>query len=255
MNKKVYVGQTSKTLEIRWNEHLRLSRNGKELPLYRAIRKYGEDNFTVFVLEEIAESLLDERETYWIKQLHSFGKGGYNCTFGGDGLRGFHHTEETKLKIGNLSRNRSEESNKKISENLKGRKATEQQKSKMQKNLIENAIPAAVAWHKSKAGRDWHKKQGEKLKGKCFLPEITKICENCGKEYVSRKSNSRFCCENCKQRYYTKEGRYNVRKKCEWCGKEFKAFSKTTRFCSRSCANFAWHKRKSESKTCEDTKN
>ena len=51
-----------------------------------AIRKYGKNNFSVEVLEECQENLLDERERYYIKYYNSYNEG-YNLTLGGqDGI-------------------------------------------------------------------------------------------------------------------------------------------------------------------------
>lgn len=51
--------------------------------IYRAIRKYGLENFTFEVLEECPSELLNEREIYWINYFDSY-YNGYNCTLGGN---------------------------------------------------------------------------------------------------------------------------------------------------------------------------
>ena len=97
-NGKCYVGFTRETPHIRWRNHVRQSRLDKERHTYlhSAIRKYGEDRFTVEVLEEgEANHLLSVREEYWISEI----KPEYNLTEGGNGVVGYKHTEETKKKI------------------------------------------------------------------------------------------------------------------------------------------------------------
>lgn len=85
INGKLYVGKTERTIEIRWKEHLRHTPNlADKFPLYRAMAKYGRENFTVQELECCDNSILDEREVYWIDKLKTY-KNGYNCTCGGDG--------------------------------------------------------------------------------------------------------------------------------------------------------------------------
>ena len=86
INGKVYVGKTTRTVQERWEEHLREYRKErcKNRPLYRAIRKYGTNAFTVETLEEVDLENLSERETYWIEYFHTY-SGGYNATVGGDG--------------------------------------------------------------------------------------------------------------------------------------------------------------------------
>ena len=115
---KVYIGITCQKLNERW-------RNGKGYMknkyFARAIDKYGWDNFSHIV---VAKGL-SEDEAKWLEiQLISAHDStnpdkGYNITKGGEGTNGFHHTEESKKKIGNFHRGKplSEEHRKKISEN------------------------------------------------------------------------------------------------------------------------------------------
>lgn len=87
INGKQYVGKTTTTIEQRFKEHCRGSRKSyKNRPLYDAMNKYGIENFIIECLEEIEdESILSDREIYWINELGTYGKGGYNATKGGDG--------------------------------------------------------------------------------------------------------------------------------------------------------------------------
>lgn len=95
-----YIGQTVRTLECRWNEHLQELRFSKK-HLYCALRKYGIQAFKVVVLEDsIPESQLDEKERYYIQKYRAYTEG-FNNTTGGQGVRGYKHTEETRKKIGN----------------------------------------------------------------------------------------------------------------------------------------------------------
>lgn len=86
INGKAYVGKTTDTVQVRWEEHLRDSRRSRwaNRPLYSAIRKYGVDKFAVEVLEKVDLENLSERETYWIEYFHTYSDG-YNATTGGDG--------------------------------------------------------------------------------------------------------------------------------------------------------------------------
>jgi hypothetical protein len=56
---RVYIGKTSKSLEERWQTHLRDSRAGSSLPTHNAIRKYGPDAFEVVLLSTYALSIQD----------------------------------------------------------------------------------------------------------------------------------------------------------------------------------------------------
>jgi group I intron endonuclease len=87
-NSKGYVGK-SLDVETRWVGHIKDARGGSVLPLHRAIRKYGAENFSAEILHTCAESLLNAAEKYFIilhsTHIHSKPSAGYNVTLGGDG--------------------------------------------------------------------------------------------------------------------------------------------------------------------------
>lgn len=88
INNKIYIGQ-SRDIARRWNRHrngpFNPNNNQYECPLYRAIRKYGIENFTFEVIEECDIEFLNEREKYWIAYYNSFDTmNGYNLTAGGE---------------------------------------------------------------------------------------------------------------------------------------------------------------------------
>ena len=48
INNKVYIGLTTRTLKYRWSTHITESKNlNNQKHLYRAMRKYGIENFTI----------------------------------------------------------------------------------------------------------------------------------------------------------------------------------------------------------------
>lgn len=88
INGKRYVGKTTSSLKERFREHCVDSQRERceKRPLYDAMNKYGIENFIIEELEQVEdESLLSEKEIYWIKELQTFGSNGYNATSGGDG--------------------------------------------------------------------------------------------------------------------------------------------------------------------------
>lgn len=94
---KVYVGQTVQHLNRRIRGHLCALSEGSQLPLHKAIRKYGWDNFDVTVLESCdSQEALNEAEARWIALKGSFGSKGYNCTSGGEG---FKVSERTRVLV------------------------------------------------------------------------------------------------------------------------------------------------------------
>ena len=86
INGKKYVGKTTSTIEGRFKEHISESKTdrSKNRPLYRALNKYGVDNFVLNLLEECNNEDLSMREIFWIDKLQTV-KNGYNATIGGDG--------------------------------------------------------------------------------------------------------------------------------------------------------------------------
>lgn len=81
INGKQYVGQTRRSLHLRFYEHCQQQKS--ESSIHKAIEKYGKENFIIEELEKVELSLLNEREQYWIKKLDTY-KNGYNQNIGGD---------------------------------------------------------------------------------------------------------------------------------------------------------------------------
>ena len=90
INGKVYVGKTEESIQKRFVEHCNDSKRErcKNRPLYRAMNKYGCENFTVSLLEETDAPEI--REEFWIEQKNSY-HNGYNATRGGDGKKYLDH--------------------------------------------------------------------------------------------------------------------------------------------------------------------
>ena len=85
INNKVYVGQTKVSIKLRFQNHLSAARCGRGYTIGKAIRKYGEENFYIELLEECLASELNEREMYWIAFYNSTdNKCGYNMSLGGN---------------------------------------------------------------------------------------------------------------------------------------------------------------------------
>lgn len=89
INKKVYVGQTSRPLKVRWAQHLQDSET-LDYALYKAMRKYGKENFSIEILEECSFEDLNDKEIYYIEKYNSYinneNSNGYNMTKGGQNI-------------------------------------------------------------------------------------------------------------------------------------------------------------------------
>ena len=101
-----YIGQTVREEKIRWKEHCKDANNPNNERynsiLSKAIRKYGAENFTVYILEDnITKEELNKKEMYYIKLHNTFylnnPEQGYNMTLGGDST--YKYEDEYILKL------------------------------------------------------------------------------------------------------------------------------------------------------------
>lgn len=85
INNKLYVGKTVTTVAERYSKHKYDMINYQDTcAIHHAMRKYGFEHFQVVELEKCSNSILSEREKYWITYYDAY-EHGYNCTPGGDG--------------------------------------------------------------------------------------------------------------------------------------------------------------------------
>jgi group I intron endonuclease len=128
-NSKKYIGYSTR-IEVRWRNHayyLRKNCHDND-HLQKAYNKYGLDNFIYYIIEECEESLLFEKEKYYIAFYKTRNpEYGYNLTEGGKGS--LHPREETLEKLRN--KHVSDETRRKQSESTKGIPKSEEWKSKM----------------------------------------------------------------------------------------------------------------------------
>lgn len=118
VNGKIYIGQVyNKSVQDRFERHIREANPKHHIVLDRAIYKYGKENF---VCEQIdsANSLeeLNQKEKYWIKFYNSTNKNiGYNLTDGGEGGNTYMFKSEEemdeikhKISIANSGKNNAQ---------------------------------------------------------------------------------------------------------------------------------------------------
>lgn len=85
INNKIYIGQTTQGLQVRWARHVISARNKADnYVFHNAINKYGPENFITEVLEYCTPEELNEREKYYIELYNSLVPNGYNIRLGGD---------------------------------------------------------------------------------------------------------------------------------------------------------------------------
>ena len=111
INGKSYIGQ-SVQLETRYNSHKRNYNNSNlsvyNSKFYRAIRKYGFENFDYEILiqsDNFTTDDLNQQEQYYIKKYDSY-KNGYNMNYGGNQTgSNYFINEQTILKIKDMLKN------------------------------------------------------------------------------------------------------------------------------------------------------
>ena len=127
-NNKRYFGITSqKEVSSRWNNG-----NGykHQVLFFRAIQKYGWDNIQhIILVENLSKNWACqlERDLIWKYQSNN-PKYGYNMTDGGDGINGYHMTDEQreKIRIASVGRKHTEASKLKMSIIAKNRIISEE---------------------------------------------------------------------------------------------------------------------------------
>lgn len=86
INHKIYIGQSvdiKKRIREHRNAAFNINNKDYNMVIHKAIRKYGENNFQIDILEECLKEELNDKESYWIKYYDGY-KQGYNATEGGD---------------------------------------------------------------------------------------------------------------------------------------------------------------------------
>lgn len=97
INDKIYIGLTKKKRPTdRFSQHRYQARHLKSTDkslLHKAMAKYGVDNFSFSIIEEVDNNIMPQREQYWIEYYNSITPNGYNITKGGEGTPGFSRTQ------------------------------------------------------------------------------------------------------------------------------------------------------------------
>jgi group I intron endonuclease len=136
-NGKKYIGQTIKSVDIRFKQHITVAKNNStngdkiKSALHHAISKYGQEKFIIeIIFESNDENELNIKEQEYIIQYNSLCPNGYNIQAGGK-LNGKQHCLESRekmrqAKLGannhNFGKPRSESAKQNISDSKKGEK-------------------------------------------------------------------------------------------------------------------------------------
>jgi len=216
---KLYIGQTTRTLEQRWKQHLVFVNRNKNTKLSNAIRKYGTQSFLMELIEEaLNQQILNDREQYWIEFYNTLDpKIGYNMTKGGTGGDTFTNNPNREQIQANMKLRPgiTDESRRKKSELLKQnnpmhdpeirarhKQAVEQREWKGGTVLKDLNTKQVTCPHCKKSGgymsfKQFHFDRCETLTGiKHTKPEYT--CPYCNKAGKGASNMQRWHFENCK---------------------------------------------------------
>jgi len=129
INGKSYIG-ISNDPERRWKQHC--ARTNQSV-IARAIRKYEVEKFTFSVVFEGDEQAAKDLEIHLIAHYGTIIPRGYNITAGGEGMLGYHPSDETRKKMSQWQQGRTlpEETCEKIRQTNSGKKASEETRKKM----------------------------------------------------------------------------------------------------------------------------
>ena len=106
INENCYIGSSinlaSRMVNYLSNSNLKSKKNDN-MPIVKALLKYGQSNFTCLILEYVKPESLAIRETFYITHIIPY----YNVLKEGYSSLGYKHTEETKKLLSELAKNRT----------------------------------------------------------------------------------------------------------------------------------------------------
>ena len=181
-NNKIYIGQTTHSLNHRKNVHYKDAKYHKEHSCYfhLALLKYPVDFFKWEIIEEVNSiDELNNREIYWIKFYDSTNKEkGYNLKLGG--ANGGFASEELKIKLKNITIQRWND-----------------------RDIATKMLEALNKGTKTRI-----------LKSLNHF--IIKVCKNCNQEFKYRPRDfnyiPKFCSNNCRNEFMHNQALHNIQR-------------------------------------------
>ena len=198
INGKLYIGKKKGNFVNSYRGSGRYLRN--------ALSKYGEDNFSVEVLE-YCDSLEHQnvREKYWIKYFQDLGYEMYNISRGGDGGDTFYRlsNNDRQKRLENLKQNGYFSTLTKEQRKEMGKKAWSTRKLRGHENFnLEKLSASLKIYYQSDEYKlklaERHKKIAE-LKEQKSLQWISEkhTCGRCGKIMTKKYGSGKYCCKHC----------------------------------------------------------
>ncbi len=158
--KKIYIGQ-SVDIDSRFKRY-RLKDCVGQTALFRSFEKYGVNSHKFEIIIECLKNELNDFEIYYIKLFNSFNsKHGLNLQSGGNRPE---FSDETRNKISEKlkGKNKTKGHSKKVGDWHKGKKLSEEHKTKLSEHFTKNPVSF---WKGKKLSEEHCKKLSESHKG------------------------------------------------------------------------------------------
>lgn len=140
---KRYIGITRRALHRRWSDHKVSARKGVKTALASAIRKYGEEAFSIqHIASASSVDNLQALEIVLIRQEGTLAPGGYNLTTGGEGVRGLPAYVRQRIGDANRGRRHTPEAKALIGMASKGHQVSEQTKDRIRSKHVGKILSA-----------------------------------------------------------------------------------------------------------------
>lgn len=111
--------------------------------------------------------------------------------------------------------------------------------------------PAAIEWHQSEAGSEWHKEHYKDVTQSIWQEPVEKVCTVCGKTYTTNHGSawkSKYCSQQCKNKNPLRKEYQKTHQEeriCPICGKTFLVYKYSrTVTCGKECANISQSRKK-----------
>lgn len=194
INNKKYIGQSC-DIYSRWQNHKWCLNNNKHSNdfLQNSWNLHGEENFIFYVLEFCDETIINEREQYYIHFYSTLiDLNGYNLDSGGNQNK--RHSNITKMKISkaHMGKKLSKETRIKISKNRKGKLTGESHFMFGKHHTIETKEKLS----KALTGMFANEKHWSATKVICLnTGEVFPTMKQAGEEYNTFSENIHKCCK------------------------------------------------------------
>ena len=213
VNEKKYVGQSQNCYQ-RMKQYIRIKKPRRLFE--RALIKYGFNNFELTLLEfNIPNEELDRLEQYWMDYYKSYDLTiGYNLCSEAKSTRGYNHTEEDKLKMSKIAKQRfieHPEYIKKGKDNpMYGKKLSQETRQKMSNSRLNNQNAKGHRWKLSQKTKE---KISESMKGKQNC--LGRVLSDETKRKISESNHRRIMTEETREKQRKSHlGKFSKKVRC-----------------------------------------